>query len=328
MIEYMLGITWNDLALYLFTVKKLDRSNTNSYKSQFAQITEYFLHVPFDKIHLLAFFDYLENVRKIKAPTRNNYLKLLKHICKFLNVDYLNDFSYYPEVEPYIEVLTEKEINKLIECSYTIDYRVGVMTETLYRTAMRNNEVCELKYSDVMNEFLLLRNTKSGKMQQCYIQPDLYEKIMKIKRYPHEFVFGGHRGQLNRETLNLYLRQSAQKAGIKRRIHAHLLRHTAGYYAAKNNENSFKVQKFLRHADISSTVRYTHMQLEDIKEVTESLPLSNNLMTFETVRSRAKKFFESLKNAPCQKVLKEENGKIYIEFCQIESAIDMLKEKE
>lgn len=62
---------------------------------------------------------------------------------------------------------------------------------------------------------------------------------------------------------NLFRRAKAS-LGIKGRVSAHVLRHTAATLALRNGASTFEVQKFLGHASPVITARYVNMLPEDL----------------------------------------------------------------
>lgn len=57
----------------------------------------------------------------------------------------------------------------------------------------------------------------------------------------------------------------AKKAGIAKRVHPHLLRHTMATDLYKQTKDLRLVQKILGHASITTTTIYTHLVDEDVE---------------------------------------------------------------
>jgi len=57
----------------------------------------------------------------------------------------------------------------------------------------------------------------------------------------------------------------AKRSGIKR-LHPHLLRHTAATRMLSNGADLHTVQRLLRHSDIRTTLRYLHLVPEQLQE--------------------------------------------------------------
>jgi integrase/recombinase XerC len=65
-------------------------------------------------------------------------------------------------------------------------------------------------------------------------------------------------------------------AGITDRSGPHLLRHTFATHALRARPNLRAVQGLLGHAWVTTTQRYTHLELEDLQEQVAGLPASRS----------------------------------------------------
>jgi integrase/recombinase XerD len=63
-----------------------------------------------------------------------------------------------------------------------------------------------------------------------------------------------------------FIQKYGQKAGVNN-ICPHTFRHTCATHLLKNKAPIRYIQKLLGHASISSTQIYTHVAIEDLKEV-------------------------------------------------------------
>lgn len=64
----------------------------------------------------------------------------------------------------------------------------------------------------------------------------------------------------------------AKQAGIERRVTPHDLRHTAATRMLRETGNIRKVQEFLGHSDVSTTMIYTQVLAEDVAEAVDAVP--------------------------------------------------------
>jgi integrase-like protein len=72
------------------------------------------------------------------------------------------------------------------------------------------------------------------------------------------FVFVNERGTpFSPDGFNWLVKRTGQKAGMPFQVHAHMLRHSAGYKLAGDGRDTRAVQDYLGHRNISNTVRYT-----------------------------------------------------------------------
>lgn len=304
--------TWESFSNYLFTVKKLDEKNTSSLKGRYRTINAFFVTVPYQKQSVYEFFTFLKNEKHLKPGSLNNYIKLLRHLNSYLEIrpDFLDDFTYFKTPRSHIDILTQEELDRIITCGYQLSYRMGVVIETLSQTGLRNGELCNLRWEDFKRDVLILRDTKSGDMQYVPILPALSEKISKLKRYKHGYIFACGRGRMYGHNLNKKLQEAAQAAGINRHISAHLFRHTVATLASKRNRSIAKVKEFMRHKSIDTTMQYVHLDLDDAREVAQTV--SPESMSFEVLKQLFKDFYMMVSIYPFTVQLHEENGDIVV----------------
>ena len=63
----------------------------------------------------------------------------------------------------------------------------------------------------------------------------------------------------------------AEKAGIKKRVHPHLLRHTYGSHLAMAGVDLPTIKELMGHSDISTTMIYMHLHPEHLQKAVNKL---------------------------------------------------------
>ena len=138
---------------------------------------------------------------------------------------------------------------------------------------LRRSEVANVSWCDLDQEsaFYLLRlpDTKSGGPQDIKLQPlvmhrlDQYRQALSRHGYPVEgkaFISlsrnHSHGLPLSDQSINLIAKKCARRAGIDRRVTAHVFRHTCCTLAIEGGAKPQQVQAHLRHKDLKTTMRY------------------------------------------------------------------------
>jgi integrase len=164
------------------------------------------------------------------------------------------------------EHLTPSEVETLIEAAKTNRYghRDATMLLVAYRHGLRASELCDLEWSqvDFNGATLHVRRAKNGKATTHPIRGDEMRALRKLQREAAKspFVFVNERGTpFSPDGFNWLVKRTGQKAGLPFQVHAHMLRHSAGYKLAGDGHDTRAIQDYLGHRNISNTVRYTEL---------------------------------------------------------------------
>lgn len=166
------------------------------------------------------------------------------------------------------EHLTESEIEKLIEAAKTNRYghRDATMIIVAYRHALRASELCDLTWDaiDFRAATMHVSRRKHGQATTHQISGPELKALRKLQREQESksrFVFITERDgePFNRDGFNWMVKRTGKKAGLPFQVHAHMLRHSAGYTLANAGKDTRSIQAYLGHKDIRHTVRYTEL---------------------------------------------------------------------
>ena len=165
------------------------------------------------------------------------------------------------------EHLTPKEVDRLIDAAKCNRYRLRdeTMVTVCYRHALRASEVCELEWSQVNFDegTLYVRRAKNGKPSTHPLRGDEIRMLRKIKadqQPASSFIFTSERGgPFSPASFNWMVKRAGKKANLPFQVHAHMLRHSAGYKLANDDHNLRAIQDWMGHKQISQTTRYTEL---------------------------------------------------------------------
>ena len=181
----------------------------------------------------------------------------------------------------YPEILTSKEVELFLEQPECVDekgYRDHAMLELLYATGIRVTELISLDVSDVNLPLGMIRCVgHNGKIRsiplyqtavdalQVYIN-NVRSHITNDENDTALFVnMNGER--MSRQGFWKIIKYYQNKAGIKKDITPHTLRHSFAVHLLENGADLRSIQEMLGHADISSTQIYTHVINKGLKDV-------------------------------------------------------------
>jgi integrase/recombinase XerD len=178
------------------------------------------------------------------------------------------------------QVLTPKEARKVLEGIDTttpIGYRDRTIMEVFYATGIRCQELIDLRVPEVNMEEELLRINK-GKGNKDRVVPlsriacrylETYIKAVRpgfVRQRGEDRLFLSWRGRpLHRVNLIRLVTAHAKAAGLKKHVTCHTWRHTCATHLLKNQANLRHVQEILGHGCLSTTERYLHLNIDDLK---------------------------------------------------------------
>jgi integrase len=166
------------------------------------------------------------------------------------------------------EHLTEDEVFRLMEAARGNRWgaRDAALIFTMYRHGLRVSEAASLDWSaiDFAQQELHVRRSKLGKPATHPIRGDELRALRRLHRDAgspgHGAVFVTERGTaFTRAGVAKLISRAGSSAGFGFRVHPHMLRHACGFALAKAGHDTRRLQDYLGHRSINSTVRYTEL---------------------------------------------------------------------
>jgi integrase/recombinase XerD len=164
-------------------------------------------------------------------------------------------------------VLSPEEVTRLIEAAPNLRYRTLLML--LYSTGIRRTEASQLKVSDIDSErrVIHIRQGKGSRDRDVPLSPKLLEALHEYWRWkkPKVYLFpsaSGHRGlegPISDKTVWYAFKRAASKAGIKKRIEPHTLRHSFATHLLEAGADLRTIQLLLGHQELKHTTIYLHL---------------------------------------------------------------------
>jgi integrase len=163
-----------------------------------------------------------------------------------------------------VEYLTQSQTRKLLDVLQDYPSKpVANIIKFLLFTGIRRGEAFKLKWENVCFESraIALLNTKSGSDKRVLISAEAL-KVLECQREfskDSEYVFPDGTGGMRNPNNNIKEWYEIRRlAGIKIRLHS--LRHTFATAAISSGVSLAVVQKMLTHKDISTTLKYAHIE--------------------------------------------------------------------
>jgi integrase/recombinase XerD len=160
-------------------------------------------------------------------------------------------------------VLNAEELVSFLEAVTGLRNRVALTTA--YAAGLRVGEAARLKVTSIDSErmLILIENGKGGKDRYAMLSPRLLEILRAYWRRvrPGVWLFPGQDpgDHVSPDTLQEACRTARRRAGLRKPVTAHALRHSFATHLLESGVDIRIIQVLLGHADLSSTTRYAQV---------------------------------------------------------------------
>lgn len=183
-----------------------------------------------------------------------------------------------PKQQKLPVVLAASEVRDLIQATGNIKHRCIV--SLLYSAGLRRGELIQLKLPDIDSKRLLvnIKDGKGGKDRVSILSEGMLKNLRTYyKEYkPKNYLFEGAYGlAYNGSSINKLIKRAAIKAGIRKSVSAHTLRHSFATHLLENGTDLRSIQVLLGHNSSQTTEIYTHIANSHINKIKSPIDLIN-----------------------------------------------------
>lgn len=193
-------------------------------------------------------------------------LFLYRKVLKRRDIPY--DDLILPKVPRKLSVvLNPKEITRMIEAAPNLMHRTILMV--LYAAGIRRAEASLLKVSDVDSKRIVIHifQGKGSRDRDVPMMAKLLEALREYFRWkrPNAYLFpstAGHCGveqPLSAHTIWYITSEAAKRAGIKKTVGAHTIRHSFAAILLEAGTDLRMIQLLMGHAHLEHTMVYLHL---------------------------------------------------------------------
>ncbi|MCH7397745.1 site-specific integrase [Belliella sp. DSM 107340] len=185
------------------------------------------------------------------------------------------EIVYRPKREKLLpNVLSKEEVSKILNAPTNLKHRLMLMF--LYACGLRRGELLALKFQHIQRErgLLLVKQAKGKKDRVVTLPAPL---ILELEKYykaykPKEYIFEGQKGgSYSEKSLAEVLKNAVKKAGIKKTVTPHWLRHSYATHLLERGTDLRYIQELLGHKSSKTTEIYTHVSQKSIQQITSPL---------------------------------------------------------
>ncbi len=269
------------LQRYLETLqlKAYSPNTIKTYLNEFAQLL-YTLKEKnvdtLDETRLRSYFLYCINTLKLSENTLHSRINAVK----FYFEQVLKRSKFFMEIprpkKPSIlpQVINTQDIKKLFEV--TTNLKHNTMLKLCYGMGLRVSEIVQIKITDVdsKNMQVFIEKAKGKKdryanlPESILVQLRAYFLEYKPKKYLFEGLYGD---QYSIRSAQQVFSDALKKAKINKKVGIHGLRHSFATHLLEAGTDISFIQELLGHNDLKTTLRYTHVSKQTIKNIQSPL---------------------------------------------------------
>ena len=155
-----------------------------------------------------------------------------------------------------------------------------ILLMTLYATGARRSELTHLKVSDIDSQRMVvqIRGGKGRKDRNVMLSPKLLTALRAHWRYYHRrssswlFPSNYRKDQpIDTKTVWYACQKSAQRAGIRKGVHPHTLRHCFATHLYEAGTDLRTIQVLLGHEELKDTLLYVHLAIQRLNATASPL---------------------------------------------------------
>jgi site-specific recombinase XerD len=268
-------------------LEELERRNysagtTRRYMRFVERFAQHFGKSP-DKLgpdHLRSYQAYLLRELKLCPGTVENHVAALRFFyVRTLRRQEFREFLPYPKSPRKLpSILSQEEVERLISASTNLFQRTLLMV--LYGTGMRRSELARVKIDHIDSQRMIIHviDGKGHKDRDLPLSPTLLENLRVYWRWlkPRIYLFPSrmhrdHEQPISDKIVWRACTQAAKKAGIRKRVSPHLVRHAFATHLLEAGTDLRTIQMLLGHEDLEVTAKYLHLSAQHLQKVVNPL---------------------------------------------------------
>ena len=281
---------------YLFLKgKRYSQSTIQTYTFFIADFINFHTKTPLAELTNRAVELFIETVfmeRNYSVSSQRQFISALKIFTVFCPQTKIHNLSLERPKKSRIlpSVLSQEEVLRIIQYTQNIKHR-AILT-LLYSCGLRIGELISLKLIDfhIDRKQLIIKKGKGRKDRYVSLADSF---LPLLSNYYHSykptiyFVEGQNGGKYSAESIRSFLRKSCKKAGIRKPVTPHTLRHSYATHLLENGVDLRYIQTLLGHSKPETTMIYTHVQRKDLMEIQN--PLDVALQKFNKINKDKQK---------------------------------------
>lgn len=277
----------NEFLRHIEASNSASKHTLEAYGRDVSQFLDYLGSIDIMNVDVKYAYDYLDVMysQNLEKRSVSRKVSALRSYFKFVQQNYgalnnpfvgikvkggqktLPKFLMYDEIERLLNACGDDALGK----------RNRVLVEMMYACGMRVSEISDLKVRDINLDDRSIQIIGKGNKERKLFFYESLQPILKSylgstrielgKNVSNEFVFTNSRGgKLTQRGIQFILENLSRDAGLKYKVHPHMLRHSFATHLVDNGASLRMVQILLGHESLSTTQIYTHVSLQKLRK--------------------------------------------------------------
>ncbi|HOX77867.1 MAG TPA: site-specific integrase [Bacteroidales bacterium] len=263
------------------TLKNYAQNTIRTYKTMLQEFLEYYKDLDPGKItgeQIRDYLLYLLDKRKISISYQNQSINAIKFYYEQVLGRPVRTYYIQRPKKPKVlpNVLSEEEVQMILNKMDNLKHKCII--SLAYSAGLRLGEVINLKPGDIDSKrnYVIVRQGKGMKDRYSLLSGRILELLRKYyaEYKPKEWLFEGQfGGPYSATSIHAILKSAVEKAGIKKRVTVHTLRHSFATHLLERGTDIRYIQELLGHQSSRTTEIYTHMTQKGLGKIKS--PLDN-----------------------------------------------------
>lgn len=266
---YLKGKRYSKSTLQTYTFFVADFINFHT-KKQLTDLTNRDVELFIEKVFI---------ERKYSISSQRQFISALKLFVQFYpNTQIKELILERPKKSRKLpNVLSQEEVLRIISSTQNLKHRAIIAL--IYSCGLRISELTNLKLADfdIDRRQLIVKDGK-GRKDRYVSLAESFIPLLSNYYYSYKpkiyFVEGQEKGKYSNESVRQFLRRSCARAGIKKVVTPHTLRHSYATHLLENGVDIRYIQSLLGHARPETTMIYTHVRRKDLLDIQNPLDIA------------------------------------------------------
>ena len=250
-----------------------------TYQNEFAQFLMALKNNPVDNCDsqkVRSYMLYCYEQLKLSENTLHSRLNALKFYFEkvlhreafFVNIPRPKKHSILPKT------IHQSDLKKMFDA--TTNLKHNTILKLCYGMGLRLSEIINLKITDIdsKNMQVFIERGKGKKDRYVNLPLSILEQLRTYYKMYHPKIYlfeGQDGGQYSMRSIQQVFKNALQKAGINKKVGIHSLRHSYATHLLEQGTDIRFIQELLGHKDLKTTLIYTDVTNNSIRNVKSPL---------------------------------------------------------